>query len=160
MKKILFTLLAGTMVSASVMALTTNDVCGQFVGDLNIGGSLYPSKTVYLLPGAKDNTVTFVLPDFKYNAGDLGNIVLPNIPVDESGMLTLDYTTLFIKAISERAEISVLNGFVDGKDTYNSVISASEAQVLLSIAAPSLPEPILVLFAGNHRLLQCAVQDT
>ena len=104
---------------------------------------------VYILPGTEANTITFVLPDFKYNAGDLGNIVLPNIPVDESGMLTLDYTTLFIKAISERAEISVLNGFVDGKDTYNSVISAYEAQVLLSIAAPSLPEPILVLFAGS-----------
>ena len=149
MKKILFTLLAGTMVSASVMALTTNDVCGQFVGDLNIGGSLYPSKTVYLLPGAKDNTVTFVLPDFMYNAGKLGNIVLPNIPMDEAGMLTLDNSTLYLDSISERATITIVNGLEDGGIVYNSVVSATEAQILLSIAAPSLPEPIFVLFGGQ-----------
>ena len=152
MKKIiLISLLSFVLgpLSVLVSAVSVDEVSGTFRGLLNIGGTQYPDKVVYILPGTEANTITFVLPDFKYNAGDLGNIVLPNIPVDESGMLTLDYTTLFIKAISERAEISVLNGFVDGKDTYNSVISASEAQVLLSIAAPSLPEPILVLFAGS-----------
>ena len=130
-------------------AVTVDEVAGTFKGLLNIGGTQYPDKVVYILPGVEANTITFVLPDFKYNAGNLGNIVLPNIPMDAAGQLTLDYTTLYIKAIKERAEISVLNGFVDGKDTYNSVISASEAQVLLSIAAPSLPEPILVLFIGS-----------
>ena len=152
MKKIiLISLLSFVLgpLSVLVSAVSVDEVSGTFRGLLNIGGTQYPDKVVYILPGTEANTITFVLPDFKYNAGDLGNIVLPNIPVDESGMLTLDYTTLFIKAISERAEISVLNGFVDGKDTYNSVISAYEAQVLLSIAAPSLPEPILVLFAGS-----------
>ena len=148
MKK-LITIIAACWVSLAVSAVTVDEVSGTFRGLLNIGGTQYPDKVVYILPGTEANTITFVLPDFKYNAGNLGNIVLPNIPMDESGMLTLDYTTLYIKAISERAEISVLNGFVDGKDTYNSVISASEAQVLLSIAAPSLPEPILVLFAGS-----------
>ena len=135
--------------SVLVSAVTVDEVAGTFKGLLNIGGTQYPNKEVFILPGTEANTITFVLPDFKYNAGDLGNIVLPNIPMDATGILTLEYTTLYIKAINERAEISVLNGFVDGKDTYNSVISASEAQVLLSIKAPSLPEPILVLFVGS-----------
>ena len=149
MKKNLFTLLAGTLFSASVMALTTKDVCGQFVGDLNIAGSLYPSKTVYLLPGAKDNTVTFVLPDFMYNAGKLGNIVLPNIPMDELGMLKLENSTLYLDSISERATITIVNGLEDGGIVYNSIVSATEAQILLSIAAPSLPQAIFVLFVGK-----------
>jgi len=63
--------------------------------------------------------------------------------------LTLEGATLYLPAISERATITVLNGFKDGNVTYNSIISAADAQVLLSIAAPSLPEPIFVLFSGQ-----------
>lgn len=149
MKKIFTILFAGLTVSAQVWAVSAKDVCGQFEGDLNIAGSAYPNKTVYLLPGTVDNTVTFVLPDFMYNAGKLGNIVLPNIPMDDKGMLTLENSTLYIDSISERATITILNGIEDGGIVYNSIISASEAQVLLSIGAPSLPEAILVLFQGK-----------
>ena len=148
MKKI-FTIFAGMVFSASVLAVTPQEVCGQFNGDLNIGGTPYPNKAIYLLPGTVDNTVTFVLPDFKYNAGKLGNIVLPNIPIDEAGMLHLENSTLWIDSISERAQITFLNGLEDGGNVYNSIITATDAMVLLSIAAPSLPEPILVLFVGK-----------
>ena len=149
MKKIFTVLVAGLMMSAQVMAVTVNDVCGQFEGDLNIDGMPYPNKSVYLLPGVTENTLTFVLPDFLYGKANLGDIVLPNIAMDANGQLTLDSATLYISAISERATITVLNGFKDGNVTYNSIISAADAQVLLSIAAPSLPEPIFVLFAGQ-----------
>ena len=149
MKKVLFTLLAGLTVSAQVMAISATDVCGQFEGLLNIDGSVYNNKTVYLLPGAVDNAVTFVLPDFTYNSGKLGNIVLPNIPMDANGQLTLENSTLYVGAIHERATITVLNGLEDGGIVYNSILSEQEAQVLLTIAAPSLPQPILVLFAGQ-----------
>ena len=149
MKKIFTVLVAGLMMSAQVMAVTVNDVCGQFNGDLNIDGMPYPNKSVYLLPGVTENTLTFVLPDFLYGKANLGDIVLPNIAMDANGQLTLDSATLYISAISERATITVLNGFKDGNVTYNSIISAADAQVLLSIAAPSLPEPIFVLFSGQ-----------
>ena len=152
MKKIFTILLAGIAFSAQVMAVTPKEVCGQFDGDLNIGGTPYPNKSVYLLPGTVDNTVTFVLPDFKYNAGKLGNIVLPNIPIAENGMLTLENNTLWIDSISERATITILNGLEDEGVVYNSIVTATEAQVLLSIEAPSLPEPIFVLFAGKASL--------
>ena len=131
------------------MAVTVNDVAGTFKGALNIGGQNYPNKEVYILPGTVNNTITFVLPDFMYGAASLGNIVLVNIPMSTSGQLTLEGATLYLPAISERATITVLNGFKDGNVTYNSIISADDAQVLLSIAAPSLPEPIFVLFSGQ-----------
>ena len=131
------------------MAVTVNDVAGTFKGALNIGGQNYPNKEVYILPGTVNNTITFVLPDFMYGAASLGNIVLVNIPMSSSGQLTLEGATLYLPAISERATITVLNGFKDGNVTYNSIISAADAQVLLSIAAPSLPEPIFVLFSGQ-----------
>ena len=149
MKKIFTVLFAGLLFSAQVMAVSVWDVCGQFDGNLNIGGDLYPNKSVYLLRGTVDNTVTFVLPDFSYNGGMLGNIVLPNIPISENGQLTLENATLYIKAIKERATITVLNGLEDEGTTYNSIVTASDAMVVLSIAAPSLPEPIFVLFTGK-----------
>ena len=150
MKKILTVIAAGLMMTAQVLAVTTKDVCGQFHGLLNIGGQVYPDKKVYLLPGTMENTLTFVLPDFTFGAkGKLGNIVLPNIPMSAEGQLTLENATLYLDSISERATITILNGLEDEGTVYNSIVSHNDAQVLLSIAAPSLPEPILVLFAGN-----------
>ncbi|MBQ9339094.1 MAG: hypothetical protein IJS13_02030 [Paludibacteraceae bacterium] len=149
MKRFFTLVLFTTTLVASALAVTVNDVAGTFKGSLNIGGTNYPNKKVYILPGEANGTITFVLPDFIYNSASLGDIVLVNIPMDATGRLTLDNSTLYIKAISERATVSVLNGLVDGSVTYNSVVSNSSAQVLLSIAAPSLPEPILVLFTGN-----------
>ena len=134
MKKIFFTLFAGLMVSAQVMAVSVAEVCGQYNGNLNIGGTNYPNKTICLLPGTVQNTVTFVLPDFTYNAGNLGDIVLTNIPMDANGKLTLEGATLYLDAIEERATINVVNGLEEGGVVYNSILSATQAQVLLSIA--------------------------
>ena len=149
MKKIITTVLLICVSVVSALAVTVNEAVGVFKGDLNIGGDPYPNKEVYILPGIEENTITFVLPDFKFGAVSLGDIVLMNIPIDANGQLSLNDATLYIKAISERAEIDVINGLEDGGDIYNSVITESDAMVLLSIAAPSLPEPIFVLFAGS-----------
>lgn len=148
MKKI-YTFVLLAMCALSSFAVTVSDVAGTFKGTLNIGGTQYPNKVVYILPGVESNTITFVLPDFTYNNAPLGDIVLVNIPMSTSGMLTLDNRTLYIKAISERATISMINGLEEGGVTYNSIVSSSSAQVLLQIAAPSLPQPIFVLFNGS-----------
>lgn len=150
MKKIFTTVLLICVSVVSALAVTVNEAVGVFQGDLNIGGQEYPDKEVYLLPGTVKNTLTFVLPDFTFGAkGKLGNIVLPNIPMSAEGQLTLENATLYLDSISERATITILNGLEDAGIVYNSIVSHNDAQVLLSIAAPSLPEPILVLFAGN-----------
>ncbi len=149
MKKIFTTVIMACVLAVSAMAVTVDDASGVYQGNLNIGGTPYPNKEIYILPGVTANTITLVLPNFKFGAASLCDIVLVNIPMNESGQLTLDNRPLYIKAIHERAEVSMLNGFVDGPTTYNSVVDGNSAQVLLSIAAPSLPEPIFVLFDGS-----------
>jgi len=149
MKKIFTVLVAGLMISAQVMAVSNKDVCGRFDGELQIDWDSYGSRSVYLLPGATENTLTFVLPDFMFGMGKLGNIVLPNITMDANGKLNLEATTLYLDSINLRASIKMLNNYEDEGDIYNSVVSATAAQVTLEIAAPTLPEPIIVVFDGN-----------
>lgn len=149
MKKI-FTILAAVVCTAQVMAVTAKDVCGQYDGELWLDWDSYGSKSVYLLPGATNNTLTFVLPDFMFGAGKLGNIVLPNITMDADGKLTLEETTLYLDSIQLRATIKMLNNYEDEGEIYNSAITANSAQVTLEIAEPkTLPMPIIVVFEGN-----------
>lgn len=150
MKKIFTVLVAGLMISAQAFAVTTKDVCGQFNGELWIDWDSYGSKSVYLLPGTKENTLTFVLPDFSFLGGELGNIVLPNISMDADGKLSLEETSLYLDSINLRASIKMLNNYENKGETYNSIISATQAQITLEIAEPmTLPDPIIVIFEGQ-----------
>ncbi len=125
----------------AVFAVTVNDVTGTFSGSLNIGGTPYPNKEVFLLPGVESNTVTFVLPDFMFGAASLGNIVLVNIAMDSNGHLEMEGSPLYIRAIMERATVSVLSG---------SSLSSSSANISLSIEVSTLPEPLSVVFSGQR----------
>ena len=150
MKKIFTVLVAGLMISAQVMAVSIMDVCGQFNGELWIDWDSYGSKSVYLLPGTTENTLTFVLPDFSFLGGKLGNIVLPNISMDADGKLSLKETSLYLDSINLRASIKMLNNYEDEGETYNSIVSATQAQITLEIAEPkTLPMPIIVIFEGQ-----------
>lgn len=152
MKKIFTTLFAGLMISAQVLAASAKDVCGQFTGTLMIDWTPFENRSVYLLPGAEENTLTFVLPDFSWGNGKLGNIVLPNITIDEEGKLFLDSTSLYLDSISLRASIKMLNSYFDDVDqvTYHSTIAAGNAEVTLEISEPkTLPVPIIVIFQGQ-----------
>lgn len=139
MKKIFTTFIMACVLAVSAMAVSVNDASGVYQGTLNIGGDDYPNEEVYILPGVTANTITFVLPDFKFSGVPLGDIVLVNIPMNGSGQLTLNNRPLYIKAINEHAEVSMVNG---------SQISGTIANVTLSIEA-GLPEPIPVVFYGN-----------
>ncbi len=150
MKKIFTVLVAGLMISAQAFAVTTKDVCGQFNGELWIDWDSYGSKSVYLLPGTTENTLTFVLPDFSFLGGKLGNIVLPNISMDADGKLSLKETSLYLDSINLRASIKMLNNYEDEGETYNSIVSVTQAQITLEIAEPkTLPMPIIVIFEGQ-----------
>ena len=152
-KKIFTVLVAGLMISAQVFAVSSKDVCGQFKGLLQIGWEPYPERTIYLLPGTVENTVTFVLPDFSFGAQNLGNIVLPNITLAEDGKLSLNPTTMYMDSLPEplRAGITMLDSYFDDYDgtTYYSVLSQERAQVTLSIDANLEEGNIIVTFDGT-----------
>ena len=152
MKKNVLSLACGLLMAAQAMAVSVNNVCGKFDGNLNVNGDEMTSE-VYVLPGTVDNTITFVLPDFHYLGGSLGDIVLVNIPMDENGALTLQHRPFYINASSlkVRADISCTT-VEEAGEIYSSVLSESNVMVLLEIAAPAtLPEPIMVLFVGEKQ---------
>lgn len=152
MKKIFTTLFAGLMISAQVMAVSIMDVCGQYEGDLLLGAEdKYPESQVYLLPGVTDNTLTFVLPDFKYMGVSLGSIVLPNITMSEDGKFSIEETTLYLQVLLDlRATINILPSYEIEGHTYTSQATESEAGIVLQIAEPkTLQEPIIVCFKGD-----------
>ena len=128
--------------------VSLNEVCGRYNGELTIDGEIYPDKAVVVLPGTVDSTVTFVLPDFSYNGGKLGDIVIPNIEITAYGQLLLEDRSLYLDTIAERAKVTMINGLKEGKVTYYCLLSATQAQVVLYIEAPSLPQGIMVFFRG------------
>ena len=130
-------------------SVSMSDVCGRYDGELNIGGTPYADKSMFVLPGTMDSTITLVLPDFTFNGGKLGHIVLPNIPMSAVGQLMLDNRSLYMDSISERATVTMINGLKEGAVTYYSVLANDKAQVVLYIETPSLPEAILVFFQGD-----------
>ncbi len=147
-------------------SLVMKQLCGRYDGELVIDGAVYADKTVFVLPGTIDSTVTFVLPDFSYNGGKLGDIVIPNIDVTAYGQLLLEDRSLYIDTIAERATVTMINGLKEGKETYYSLLSPSQAQVVLYIEAPSLPQGILVFFRGiadqdkNYHLMNGGFEGT
>ena len=124
MKKIFTTIIMACVAAVSAIAVTVSDASGVYQGTLNIGGDDYPNEEVYILPGVEANTITFVLPNFQFSGVPLGDIVLVNIPMNGGGQLTLNNRPLYIKAINEHAEVSMVNG---------SQISGTIANVTLSI---------------------------
>ena len=152
MKKIFTTLFAGLLISAQVMAITVMDVCGRYDGTLLLDSEdKYPESQVYLLPGVTDNTLTFVLPDFKFSGVSLGSIVLPNIAISENGQFTIEETTLYLAdPLYLRATINILPSYEVEGVTYTSLATGNKAGIVLEIAEPqTLPEPIIVCFAGE-----------
>lgn len=126
-----------------------HDVYGRFDGLLTIGEDHFADKSIFVLPGTMENAITFVLPDFSFNGGSLGHIVLPNIPMNEVGQLHLEHRTLYLDTIRERASITLLNGMkMEGK-AYYSVLTPTNAQMVLYIETPSLPQAIIVTFYGD-----------
>ena len=128
--------------------VAAREICGKYEGELVIDGAIYADKEVFVLPGTVDSTVTFVLPDFSYNGGRLGHVVLPNIEITKYGQLLLEDRPLYMDTISERATVTMINGLREGTETYYSLLSPDKAQVVLYIEAPSLPQGILVFFRG------------
>ena len=78
----------------NVSAVTVEQVAGTYQGTLSIDDEPYPNEKIYILPGTEAGRITFVLPDFRYNGAPLGDIVLVNVGMSNSGELTIDVTGL------------------------------------------------------------------
>ena len=140
MKKI-FTTICILVSLTSVSAVTVEQVAGTYQGTLSIDDEPYPNEKIYILPGTEAGRITFVLPDFRYNGAPLGDIVLVNVGMSNSGELTIDETSLYIKAIRARATIS----------STGSTLSATSAQIGLEIGVAAVPMPIPVTFSGQKQ---------
>ena len=125
----------------NVQAVTVDQAAGTYRGTLSIDDEPYPNEKIYILPGTEAGRITFVLPDFRYNGAPLGDIVLVNVGMSNSGELTIDETSLYIKAIRARATIS----------STGSTLSASLAQIGLEIRVAAVPMPIPVSFSGQKQ---------
>ena len=125
----------------NVSAVTVEQVAGTYQGTLSIDDEPYPNEKIYILPGTEAGRITFVLPDFRYNGAPLGDIVLVNVGMSNSGELTIDETSLYIKAIRARATIS----------STGSTLSATSAQIGLEIGVAAVPMPIPVTFSGQKQ---------
>jgi hypothetical protein len=125
----------------NVQAVTVEQVAGTYQGTLSIDDEPYPNEKIYILPGTEAGRITFVLPDFRYNGAPLGDIVLVNVGMSNSGELTIDETSLYIKAIRARATIS----------STGSTLSATSAQIGLEIGVAAVPMPIPVTFSGQKQ---------
>jgi hypothetical protein len=125
----------------NVQAVTVEQVAGTYQGTLSIDDEPYPNEKIYILPGTEAGRITFVLPDFRYNGAPLGDIVLVNVGMSNSGELTIDETSLYIKAIRARATIS----------STGSTLSVTSAQIGLEIGVAAVPMPIPVTFSGQKQ---------
>lgn len=150
MKKNILFVACTALMAVHAFAVSVKDVCGQYRGDLMLGTDTYNSRSIYLLPGSENNTLTFVLPDFSYGDANLGNIVLTNISMDNNGSLSLIGGTVYVSALNERAIVDIIPSISDGETTLSSVLTASNASTLLRITVASLPEPMLVYFHGSR----------
>ena len=148
MKKVLSIIFVSLLASLPVFALSEKDVSGMYNGELSIANTP-EDASVYLLPGTVENTITFVLPNFAYEGGLLGDIVLANIAMDaNTGELSLENSTIYLELIETRAAISVLNKTIEGV-TYESKLSSNSAKIALAIDVEGL-NTIYVTFIGSR----------
>lgn len=137
MRKIFTIVFLACMTAVSTFAVTVSDVSGVFNGTLKVSGTPYSGKDIYVLPGVTTNTVTLVIPDFRYN-GAWGDLVLTNIPMNTSGSLTIT-TKVYVKSRSEFATVTASTAS----------LSASSAQWELLVTTPTLSNGIAVQLSAS-----------
>lgn len=144
MKKMCLSLLLmmATLVSAQ-------NYSGVYSGTLNIGGEESPNS-VLVFPGSDDQHINFILPDFSYGELNLGDIVLVNIPVSNTGGMALTDYPFYIPLLQEHVGISIVD-FEEEGEVYNSAFSQDEVLVVLMIETTTLSETLPVLFAGTRQ---------
>lgn len=127
------------------------EYAGLYSGVLNIAGEEIDGN-IAIFPGADDSHLNFVLANFGFLGLDLGDIVVPNIPVDNNGKLTIENYPFYLPLLMTRVGISINDGSFEeayGDQVFTSAFLADDSlSVFLQIEVPDLGV-IPVVFSGN-----------
>lgn len=125
------------------------EFAGLYKGDLLIEDEV-TEGTIAIFPGTDVNHLTFVLQDFSFVGLDLGDIVVPSIPVDAEGHISISDYPFFIDLLNTRVGITIYdyNDEETGISIPSGFMANDSLAVVLNIAVPEIGN-VFVLFAGG-----------
>jgi len=130
MKKIFTTVIMACVLAVSAMAVTVNEVSGVYQGNLNIGGTSYSNKEVYVLPGTGGSFTTLIVPSVAFSS-KCADLVLVDMVLNNNGTLSSGCAATYVKSISA------------------SSLSESSMSFTMSLTTPSHPVSVAMTFDGE-----------
>ena len=130
MKKIFTTVIMASVLAVSTMAVTVDEVSGVYKGTLNIGGTSYSNKEVYVLPGTGGSFTTLIVPSVAFSS-KCADLVLVDMVLNNNGTLSSGYAATYVKSISA------------------SSLSESSMSFTMSLTTPSHPVSVTMTFDGE-----------
>ncbi len=130
MKKIFTTVIMACVLAVSAMAVTVNEVSGVYKGTLNIGGTSYSNKEVYVLPGTGGSFTTLIVPSVAFSS-KCADLVLVDMVLNNNGTLSSGCAATYVKSISA------------------SSLSESSMSFTMSLTTPSHPVSVTMTFDGE-----------
>ena len=130
MKKIFTTVIMACVLAVSAMAVTVNEVSGVYKGTLNIGGTSYSNKEVYVLPGTGGSFTTLIVPSVAFSS-KCADLVLVDMVLNNNGILSSGCAATYVKSISA------------------SSLSESSMSFTMSLTTPSHPVSVTMTFDGE-----------
>ena len=130
MKKIFTTVIMACVLAISAMAVTVNEVSGVYKGTLNIGGTSYSNKEVYVLPGTGGSFTTLIVPSVAFSS-KCADLVLVDMVLNNNGTLSSGCAATYVKSISA------------------SSLSESSMSFTMSLTTPSHPVSVAMTFDGE-----------
>lgn len=145
MKKFLLSML---LIAASFTSLRA-EYAGLYKGDLLIGDEVTDGN-IAIFPGIDESHLTFVLQDFSFVGLDLGDIVVPSIPIDADGHISISNYPFFLELLNTRVGITIYdyNDEESGICIPSGFMTNDSLLVVLNIAVPEIGD-VFVLFAGE-----------
>ena len=118
------------VLAVSAMAVTVNEVSGVYKGTLNIGGTSYSNKEVYVLPGTGGSFTTLIVPSVAFSS-KCADLVLVDMVLNNNGTLSSGCAATYVKSISA------------------SSLSESSMSFTMSLTTPSHPVSVTMTFDGE-----------
>ena len=118
------------VLAVSAMAVTVNEVSGVYQGNLNIGGTSYSNKEVYVLPGTGGSFTTLIVPSVAFSS-KCADLVLVDMVLNNNGTLSSGCAATYVKSISA------------------SSLSESSMSFTMSLTTPSHPVSVAMTFDGE-----------
>ena len=130
MKKIFTTVIMACVLAVSAKAVTVSEASGVYQGNLNIGGTSYSNKEVYVLPGTGGSFTTLIVPSVAFSS-KCADLVLVDMVLNNNGTLSSGCAATYVKSISA------------------SSLSESSMSFTMSLTTPSHPVSVTMTFDGE-----------